>query len=257
MKNMKSIILIILISIVLPQTSFAEELVTTILKKMEERTKLGIDLSAKVIITEERVRQGIRESEYMYYRRDSDDSFILAALSPEREKGNGYLRVGDSMWMYRTNTRTFQHMSRNDRIGDSDISAETFEKRKLTELYRPVVDKDGNEIYTEELLGKIPVYKFEVEAIVNDVSYPKHTYWVRRDNFLELKKDSYSLSGTLMQTSYFLEYTNIDEKYVPVKFIYIDQFEKGNKTLGKITAISLRPVDNNVFTKAYLENLSK
>jgi hypothetical protein len=257
MKNMKSIILIIFISIVLPQASFAEGLVTTILKKIEERTKLGIDLSAKVSLTEERGSQGIRESEYIYYRRDSDDSFILAALSPEREKGNGYLRVGDSMWMYRTNTRTFQHMSRNDRIGDSDISAETFEKRKLTELYRPVVDKDGNEIYTEELLGKIPVYKFEVEAIVNDVSYPKHTYWVRRDNFLELKKDSYSLSGTLMQTSYFLEYTNIDKKYVPVKFIYIDQFEKGNKTLGKISAISLKPVDNNVFTKAYLENLSK
>lgn len=257
MKNIKSIILTIFILIVLPQASFAEGLVTTILKKIEERTELGIDLSAKVSLTEERVRQGIRESEYMYYRRDSDDSFILAALSPEREKGNGYLRVADSMWMYRTNTRTFQHMSRNDRIGDSDISAESFEKRKLTELYRPVVDKDDKEIYTEEFLGKFPVYKFEVEAIVNDVSYPKHTYWVRRDNFLELKKDSYSLSGTLMQTLYSLEYTNIDDKFIPIKIISINQFEKGNKTLLKISAISLKPVDNNVFTKAYLENLSK
>jgi hypothetical protein len=257
MKNIKYLLLALLALITISQRCMAEGLVTEILQKMEERSEIGSDLTAKVSFVQEKVNQGVHETEFLYYRRDADDSFLLVALSPERVKGNGYLRVEDNMWMYRINTRTFQHISRNDRIGDTDVSAESFEKRKLTELYAPVTDDKGNEIYEEEMLGKIPVYKFEVKAIVNDVSYPKHIYWVRRDNFLELKKDSYSLSGTLMLTAYSLKYTNIGDKYFPVKSIVVDQFEKGNKTIIDVSGISLKKLDNTIFTKAYLENLSK
>jgi hypothetical protein len=257
MKKIKYITMVFIFIFILPYTASAKGLITDILHKMEERYEISSDLTEKVTFTEERVNQGVHETEYLYYRRDADDSFLLAALSPEREKGNGYLRVEENMWMYRINTRTFQHISRNDRIGDTDVSAESFEKRKLTDLYAPVTDKDGNEIYEEEMLGKIPVYKFEVKAIVNDVSYPKHIYWVRKDNPLLLKDDSYSLSGTLMQTAYFLKYTNIDDRFLPIKIVVVDQFEKGNKTIIDVSRISLKKVDDTIFTKAYLENLSK
>ena len=120
-----------------------------------------------------------------------------------------------------------------------------------------MTDEQGNEIYTEEMLGKIPVYKAEIRAKVKDVSYPKHVYWVRRDNYLPLKQNSFSLSGTLMQTVYYLSYTKVQDRYVAVKSIYVDQFEKGNKTIQEITGITFQTVDDMVFTKAYLENLSK
>lgn len=230
---------------------------TGILREVEKINTLDCDLTAKISLIQERTRQGMIERELVYHRRDADDAFLLAFLAPEREKGNGYLRVEDNMWMYRRNTRTFQHIDRSDRIGDSMISAEAFETRKLTQLYAPVVDENGNEIYEEAVLGKIPVYKFEIRAIVNDVSYPKHIYWVRRDNFLLLKQESYSMSGTLMQTVYFTKYTRVEDRYFPVKFLYVDEFEKGNRNLGTVSGISLKPVANSLFTKAYLENLSK
>lgn len=257
MIKIRYIILFLLIAFILPGSVSAKGLISEILQVMEDRNEIGSDLTAKVTLIQERVKQGIRETEYLYYRRDSDDSFLMAALSPERDKGNGYLRVDDNMWWYRRNTRTFQHISRNDRIGDTDVSAESFENRKLTELYAPVVDEQGKEVYEEETLGKIPVYRFDIKAIVKDVSYPKHTCWVRKDNYLLLKQDSYSLSGTLMETQYFIKYTSIDEKYFPLKFIVVDQFEKGNKTIIDVSGISLKKVDDTIFTKAYLENLSK
>ena len=133
----------------------------------------------------------------------------------------------------------------------------TSKNGKLTDLYAPVTNTDGEEIYSEEILGKIPVYKFEVKAIVKDVSYPKHIYWVRKDNYLLLKDDAFSLSGTLMRTSYYLKYTNIKGRYLWTKCVMVDQFEKGNKTIGTVSGLSLEPVDDAVFTKAYLENLSK
>ena len=168
MIRIKYSLLTLLAVITIPQTCLAKGLVTEILKEMEKRNELGIDLTAKVSLIEQRVRQGVREQEYLYYRRDSDDAFLLVALSPERERGNGYLRMEDNFWMYRRNTRTFQHLSRSARIGDTNVSAEEFESRKLTELYAPVTDEYGKELYSEEMLGKIPVYKFEVKAIVKN-----------------------------------------------------------------------------------------
>ena len=117
MKNCKYMLLFLLIVLALPQTCLAEGLVTEILKQIEQRQELGCDLTAKITLTEQRVRQGTRQLEYIYYRRDSDDAYLLVGISPERERGNGYIRVEDNLWMYRRNTRTFQHLSRADRIG--------------------------------------------------------------------------------------------------------------------------------------------
>jgi hypothetical protein len=163
------------------------------------------------------------------------------------------------MWMYRRNTRTFQIMGRGQSIGGTDADADDLETRKYVELYEPVLDEHGNEKLTEETLGKakIPVYRFEVKAKVKDVDYPKKTYWVRQDNFLKLKEESYSLSGTLTQTIYYPKYTNVQGRYVFAKQLVIDEFEKGNKTLLQLSGISLKAIDDAVFTKAYLENLSK
>jgi hypothetical protein len=96
-----------------------------------------------------------------------------------------------------------------------------------------------------------------VAAKVNDVDYPRKTYWVQRDRFLLLKEQSFAQSGTLMQTAYFLKYTPVAGRFVPVEQLFIDEFEKGNKTKVGIADIRTAPVNDEVFTKAYLENLSK
>jgi outer membrane lipoprotein-sorting protein len=222
-----------------------------LLKQIEEIQKMVSDIRAKVELTQTKKEQGTKKTEMIYYRRDSDDSFLIVMTAPESDKGNGYIRVGDNFWMYRRNTRTFQHITRDESIGGSDAKAENFETRKLTELYSPVG------AVTEEKLGAIAVYKFETKAKVNDVDYPKKIYWIRKDNYLPLKMQSYSMSGTLMQTSYYLNYTIIEGRFVAVKMLFIDEFEKGNKTLVEISGVSTQKLDNSLFTKAYLENISK
>ncbi|HNA80779.1 MAG TPA: outer membrane lipoprotein-sorting protein, partial [Turneriella sp.] len=110
---------------------------------------------------------------------------------------------------------------------------------------------------TEEMLGNKKVWKFTVVAKVRDVTYPKQVYWVEQGTYLQLKVQSYSLSGTLMQTAYFIKYTQIEGKYILLKGMFIDEFEKGNKTVLEISGVSLKKLDSKIFTKAYLENLSK
>ncbi len=236
---------------------FAEPAVIELMKKIDSIMEITSDARAKIEMTHQRVDQGIRKVEMIYYRRDSDDSFLIVMVAPESDKGNGYLRVGENFWMYRRNTRTFQHINRDENIGGTNARGQDFERRKLTELYEPAKGKDGKEIINEEKLGQIPVYKFEMIAKVNDVDYPKSIYWIRKDNFLPLKIQSYSLTGTLMQTAYMRKYTIIDERYIWIEMLVIDEFEKGNKTLVEISGISTKKLESYIFTKPYLENLSK
>ncbi len=254
---MKRKIIILLCLVMFPLSVFAESRIEKILAAIDEIYKIKTDAKADVFLTQQKPEQGTKIIEMNYYRRDSDDSLLIVMSAPENEKGNGYLKVGDNFWMYRRNTRTFQHINRDESIGGSDAHGDDFETRKLTELYQPALDSSGREKISEEMLGQMPVNKFEIQARVNDVDYPKKIYWTRRDNNLILKEESYSLSGTLMQTAYFLKYTLIDGRYICVKQMYLDEFEKGNKTIVEITNISTRPLDSKIFTKAYLENLSK
>ncbi|MBF0376961.1 MAG: outer membrane lipoprotein-sorting protein [Desulfamplus sp.] len=228
-----------------------------LMKKIEQLQEMTTDVMARVDLTQTKTGQGTKKIEMLYYRRDSDDSFMIVMIAPEIDKGNGYLRVGDNFWMYRRNTRTFQHINRDENIGGSDANADDFEKRKLTELYAPSKDASGNEIISTEKLGAVSVFRFEIVAKVNDVDYPKKIYWVMQDKGLPLKEQSFSASGTLMQTAYYINYTIVEKRYVAVKQLFIDEFEKGNKTLVEISGISTKKLDDSLFTKAYLENISK
>lgn len=259
MKRIWSLIACLTLCLAWSSLSAASPTVLEIMEKMDDMENLGVDATAKVKITEQKPDEGVKVVEMVYYRRDRDDSYLIVMIAPDTDKGNGYLRVGDNMWMYRRNTRTFQIMNRNESIGGTDAKAGDMEKKKFTDLYEPVLDAQGKEILTEETLGKaqIPVYRFEVKAKVKDVDYPKQIYWVRKDNFLTMKTESYSLSGTLMESAYYPKYTTVEGKFIPQQFIIVDEFEKGNKSMVELSGITLQPINNDIFTKAYLENLSK
>lgn len=228
-----------------------------ILKRLEDQQKFKSDIRSKVKLTQQKAGQGAKVMEMEYFRRDKDDAFMIRMLAPESDRGNGYLRVGDNLWMYRRNTRSFQHVNRDESIGGSDAKADDFETRNITETYAVTKDKTGKESIVAEMLGKVPVYKVEVKAIVNDVDYPRKVWWVSQDQLLLLKEEAYSPSGTLMQTAYFLQYSQIEGRFVPIRQLFIDEFEKGNRTVVELSEIGTKPLDNSIFTKAWLEAQSK
>jgi hypothetical protein len=217
------------------------------------------DMTAQARITTRDPEQGTKVIQSVLYRRDRDDAFLIVIADPETDRGNGYLRVGDNMWMYRRSTRTFTHIGRDEKIGGSNASAGDFETRKFKELYKPALDTAGREIISEETIGnaKIPVYRIDVTAQVNDVKFPRLVMWLTRDKYLELKRESYGLSGTLMETDLFTNYKETDGRYVPLLQKFTDEVEKGRTSLLEITGISFNRVDDYRFDKSYLESLSK
>lgn len=229
----------------------------SLLARIEANTRLATDVSAKVTLVQQKAGQGVKTTDMLFYRRDADNSFLIAITGPEADKGNGYLRSGDNFWMYRRNTRSFQHVNRDESIAGTDAQGDDFEDRKLTELYRPLADSGGRERISEDVLGKVPVYRMEGIAKVHDVDFPRKIWWVRRDDGLVLKEQSFAQSGTLMQTAYYLKYAPVQGRFVAVEQMFIDEFEKGNRTRLALSGISTAPLAAEIFTKAYLENLAK
>ncbi|MFN3660338.1 MAG: outer membrane lipoprotein-sorting protein [Brevinematales bacterium] len=227
-----------------------------ILSQIDKLYEIRNDITAKIKLTQQK-GENVKIMEAIYYRRDSDDAFLIVMTAPDIEKGNGYLRVGENFWLYKRNTRTFQHIHRDESISGSDARSGDLEKRKMSELYTVALDEQNKEKIEEEKLGNMPVYRMEITAKVHEVTYPKQILWVHKNNFLILKAQAFSLSGTLMQTIYYLKYTQIEGRYIPLQQIFVDEFEKGNKTILELSGISFDKIPSHIFTKAYLENLSK
>jgi hypothetical protein len=232
--------------------------VQQVIEYVDTNYEIKSDLTAQARITTRDPEQGTKVIESVLYRRDRDDAFLIVIAEPESDRGNGYMRMGDNMWMYKRATRTFTHIGRDEKIGGSNTSAGDIETRKFKDLYKPSTDAAGKEIISEEMIGgKIPVYRVEVIAKVNDVKYPKLVMWVTRDKFLELKRESYGLSGTLLETDLYTNYKNVDGRYIPLLQKFVDEVEKGKTSILEITGISFAKVDDFKFDKSYLESLSK
>lgn len=254
---MKRVLLAVILYIFAGSLGWSMPTGAEIIQKLDAQSDFGLDITAKASMTQ--VKSGEKKVyESLFYRRDKDDSFLIIMTAPEVENGKGYLKIGDNFWMYLPNTGSFQQVNRDESISGTDSKGGDFEKRKFSELYQVAKDNNGKELVSEELLAnKIPVYKIEVTARVSDVTYPKQIVWLTRDNFLTLKTQSYSLSGTLMQTAGYNKYFQKEGKWIPLQQIFIDEFEKGNKTLLDLSEISFEPIRDDIFTKAYLKNRSK
>ena len=99
----------------------------------------------------------MKNYESLYFRRDKTDEFLIVILAPDTEKGNGYLRVGENFWLYRQNTRTFQHISRDESIIGTDTKMAILRRRKAGRPYKPQTISKAFKIVKEEMLGKKPV----------------------------------------------------------------------------------------------------
>ncbi len=228
-----------------------------ILKAVERNESMSQDVQAKVSLTQNRSGQGVKVLSMEYFRRDKDKSFVIAMTAPESDRGNGYLRQGDHFWMYRRNTRTFQHINRDESIGGSDAKGSDFESRPLTEMFAPSKDAQGRELLRPDTVGGLPCWRLEVRAIVSDVDYPRKTMWVRRSDLLPAKEQSYSSGGTLMQSAYFAKYQPVAGRMLAMRMVFVDEVEKGNRSLVDLAEVKVGPVDPSVFTKAWLESRSR
>jgi hypothetical protein len=196
-------------------------------------------------------------SELLVFRRDEDDKQMFLFTKPKSEAGKGYLRIEKNLWMYDPATGRWERRTERERIGGSDTRRGDLDESRLAEEYDAT--HEG-----AERLGAYQVWRIALAAKPGvDVAFPRVKLWVDQATLNVLKRQEFALSGKLMRTAYYPRWKKVfsaskkDEVWYPEEMRFFDEVEKGNSTLVLIKEIDLRPLEANLFTKAWLEARSR
>jgi hypothetical protein len=96
-----------------------------------------------------------------------------------------------------------------------------------------------------------------------DLAFPVIKLWIDKATKNELKRQEFALSGRLLRTSYYPKWQKIYSEsrkgdiWYPQEIRFYDEVEKQNSTLILIKSVDLKPLEANLFTKAWLESKSR
>ena len=78
-----------------------------------------------------------------------------------------------------------------------------------------------------------------------------------------LKRQEFALSGRLLRTSYYPKWKKAYSEskkmdvWYPEEMRFLDEVEKANQTLIVVKSVDMKPLEANLFTKAWLESKSR
>ncbi len=228
-----------------------------ILRRVDELVTFGNDdFSAEYTLTQERPGQGSSVTRFTLFRRDRADTYTILIMEPAADRGKGYLRIGENLSLYDPVDRRFTVTSSRDRFQNSNARNSDFTRSNLAEEYRIT----GHAV---ERLGSYTTDVYDLEAVVDSVTFPVMRIWIDQDNLVR-KFEDYSLSGQHMRTTAIPTYRRLGTRFVPVRIVIQDELRgrridgvfRNERTLIAVDRPSLNPVPDMVFTRTFLERVS-
>ncbi len=184
------------------------------------------------------------------FRRDRADQFVLIILQPRIQRGQGYLRTDDTVYFYDPESRRFERTTVRDSIQGTDAQNRDLVRGSLAEDYRVVDWEIGS-------LGNYETYILDLEATETGLDYDRIKLWVRTDRAVVLREENYSVSGRLLRTLLFPRYATVGGRAVPSQILIVDNINEGERTQITLRDPSVASIPDSVFTRAYLERVSR
>jgi len=223
-----------------------------IVQTFEDKLNLvGLDVTNIFTLVQKKAGEADRVIRIKIFRRDAADTFALVFQYPESEKGKGYYRSKDDLFLYLPSTREFVYRNRKDDVGSTDVRTDLFGK------------SDAGSQYWINGAGKAMVAKWDCDVIrldakKLDVSFPVQKWYVRATDGLPVKLESFSASETLLRTTYYVDYQKVgSDKFIFTKLLATDALEKGRQTFLTNEGISTAKILDYTFSKAFLEEQSR
>ena len=154
------------------------------------------------------------------------DRAFTEYLSPAREAGTKMLKINDKLFTYSPQTdRIIQisgHMLRQSVMGSDMSYNDIMEDKPLNQLYSAIIEKE------EIVDGRFYVILY-LEALVDNLSYPKRRAWVDLEYFLPIKEELYAKSGKLLKSTSMDGIKRIQGRWFPTRFIFKDELKRDSK----------------------------
>ncbi len=228
-----------------------------ILKEVDTQRRNNGDFKARIFMEAHEKDKNDQVFDAVVYRRDADDKLMILFLDPKTERGKGYLRLDKNMWYYDPRVGKWERRTERERIGGTDGNRRDFDESRLADEYAGKWVQDGK-------LGIFATHELELTAKPGiDVAFPKIKLWIDQAAHTVLKEQRFAASGKLQQTVLYPKWKKIysESKGADVWFPYeiriFDEIEKANRTIIVMREVDLKPLESNLFTKAWLESKSR
>ena len=228
-----------------------------LLKKADSLASyLDTDFSAEYTIIQEKPGQRNTKTVAGIFRRDSRETYVIVIKEPVIDKGKGYLKQGKTLWVYDPGSKRFNSTSSQERFQNTNARNSDFTRSTLAADYRITTGADA-------MLGRLHCRVLDLEAITNDITYPKMKIWISEDGLVR-KTEDYSLSGQLLRTSVITDYWRVGSRFIPKQITFIDALRGAHingvfvneKTQITINKPSFNKVPDSTFSKDFLERVS-
>ncbi|GMO26361.1 MAG: outer membrane lipoprotein-sorting protein [Termitinemataceae bacterium] len=229
-----------------------------LLKKVDQLASYySTDFSAEYTIVQDKPGQSRSKTVAGVFRRDSKEIYTIIIMQPDVSRGQGYLKQGNTLWFYDPESKKFNSTSSQDRFQNSNARNSDFTRSTLSQDYKVEAGQDVT-------LGKFKCRLLTLSAITDGLTYPRMKVWISNDALVR-KTEDYSLSGQLLRTTAFADYYVKENRYVPKSILFVDALRGANingkfvneKTQITISNPSFNRLDNVVFSKTYLEQVSR
>ncbi len=218
---------------------------------------LDQDFAAEYTITQEKPGQGSSVTKAAVFRRDRESKFLILILEPTEDKGKGYLKIGDTLWIYDPVSRRFNVSSARNRFQSSNARNSDFTSSTLAKDYRITGE-------SAEKLGVYDTRVYELEALHNEVSFPLMRIWVDPNNLVR-KFEDYSLSRQLLRTIAIPSYQRVGDRFIPAHVVIVDALQgrmvngsfRNERTIITVAKPTLKALPDLIFTQAYLERAGR
>jgi hypothetical protein len=106
---------------------------------MENRLNLeGADVTSMFTLVQRKQGEADRVIKIKVFRRDLAAKFTLLFQYPDSEKGKGYYRDADNLYLYLPATREFVYRNRKDDVGSTEVRTDLFGRLDLLKQYRVI-----------------------------------------------------------------------------------------------------------------------
>lgn len=257
MNRMRLLAALLLLSLAPAARALTDAELAAVVKEVDERQRNQGDWKALAYMEQKEKGKTDVVYELLVYRRDEDDKQMFLFTKPRSEAGKGYLRIEKNLWLYDPSTGRWERRTERERIGGTNTRRGDLDESRLVEEYDAKWEAD-------EKLGVYAVHRVLLTAKAGvDVAFPVVRLWIDEATTNVLKRQELALSGRLMRTVYQPRWKRIfspskkGDVWYPEEIRIFDEIEKGNSTLILIKDIDLRPLEANLFTKAWLESRSR
>lgn len=189
----------------------------------------------------------VREERLLKVLSKGNENTVVMTLEPASERGQILLMKGNDLWMFLPRVSQPVRLSLAQRlvgqVSNGDIARTNFAADYTAKLIGS--DKAGRDA----------LYVLDLVAVSRSVTYQRVRYWVRQADFRPYKAEFYSLSDRLLKTCEYQDYKALGGKVRPTKLVMVDALNKGELSTLDYSAMKLRNLPDQIFSKEYLRRL--